>query len=223
MASLDRGILATGGKSLFSRRTLIAAAFVSINSRGEEPAIAIPVRLILDTKARIKPSTAERFWSGIWPEAVSDLASCGVRIESSTKKGEIWRPPHREPVISGLERGVLNVVLTDQVPVQWDNGMALNGVTTLYRGFHLSMIALNEAHGHQIPFLSLNTCVHELLHAVMLDILENRPKGAQGQQRELRIDYLATRIWLLGDTAEVRASARLYRQRLKENAALPLD
>ena len=59
--------------------------------------------------------------------------------------------------------------------------MALNGVTVLYRGFHLSMVGVNEAHGHQIPFSLVNTCVHELLHVFLFDI----SLGAQSSMRRV--------------------------------------
>ena len=65
---------------------------------------------------------------------------------------------------------------------------SLNGVTLIYRGHHICMVALNWAHGHQIPILSVNTCLHELLHALLHDIFESRPKNWTGNAREIRID-----------------------------------
>ena len=96
----------------------------------------------------------------------------------------------------------------------WDHGLALGGVTTRYRGHHLCMVSVNWAHGHQLPLLSVNTVVHELLHALLHDIFENRPRGMMGHAREFRVDAYATRMWLFSDGAAVRETARAYRKRL---------
>ena len=119
-------------------------------------------------------------------------------------------------MITGIERRVLNLVLTDTIPVEWDNGRGLSGATTFYRGFHVCMLALRSSHAHQIPFLSVNTCVHEMLHAFLLDIFENRPRGFKGQSREFRVDWYATRLWLFHDGAAIRASTRKYVARLEK-------
>ena len=98
----------------------------------------------------------------VWPEAFRDLGRSGIRLDASPAVGEVWRPPGREPMLGGIEHGVLNIILTGTIPMEWDQGRGLSGVTTLYRGFHVCMIALSRAHVNQIPFLSLNTCLHEM-------------------------------------------------------------
>jgi hypothetical protein len=118
-------------------------------------------------------------------------------------------------MVSGIDRGFLNIVLTDTIPMEWDQGRGLSGVTTLYRGYHLNMIALSRAHVHQVPFLSLNTCLHEMLHALLGDIFENRPRGVRGQAREYRVDWYATGLWLFGGGPAVRKAARSYVERLR--------
>jgi hypothetical protein len=77
------------------------------------------------------------------------------------------------------------------------------------------MVALRHAHGNQIPFLSVNTCVHELLHALMGDIFEGRPTGVCGQAREFRVDCYATRLWLWHDGGAIRRAAKNYVERLR--------
>jgi hypothetical protein len=42
------------------------------------------------------------------------------------------------------------------------------------------MIALNYAHAHKIPLVAVNTCVHELLHALLQDIY-GLPKGVSAK------------------------------------------
>lgn len=129
--------------------------------------------------------------------------------------GEVRRTPADRPLFTGLGRGVLNVVLTSRIALTWDTGRSLSGVTTLYDGFHVCLIALDSAHGHQIPLLSVNTCVHELLHALMLDIYQPRPRGWKGSARELRIDTLATVLWLFGVPGGIPESAARYVERLR--------
>ena len=195
--------------------------FFSIAAVGAVPAdspapLAVPVYHLLDSRANLRPGEIARFRSRIWPEAVRDFARCGIRLETSAGPGEIWRRPEgRQPVISGLRAGAINLAITDQVPGEWDNGRALSGVTTLYRNYHLSLIALYRAHGHQVPFLSVNTCVHELLHALLLDIFESRPRGLAGQAREFRVDWYATRLWLFHEGGAIRKTAASYVQRLR--------
>jgi hypothetical protein len=196
-------------------------AFISVASTAISPSqgpLLVPVRLIVDTEARWSPAQIQNFWSHIWPEAVRDLNRCGVYLQPTVQTGRVERPPHREPVVTGLERGIINLALTDRIPWEWDRGRAVSGVATIYRGFHLCMIAINRAHGHQIPLLSVNTCVHELLHALLNDVFESRPHGWFGEAREFRIDWYATRLWLFRDGAAIRQAAGVYVERLRSSS-----
>ena len=201
-----------------TRRQFLLAAGPAATATTGADAMVVPVRLILDSQVKWKPYEAEWFRSRLWAEAVRDLTACGIRLQTTEAAGEVSRPPFREPVITGLERGTLNVVVTTRIPMTWDGGRALCGVTTRYRGFHLCMVALLRAHGHQVPFFSVNTCLHELLHVLMLDIFEPRPQGASGQAREWRVDLQATRMWLFGDGRAVRESTRTYLERLRSES-----
>jgi hypothetical protein len=185
--------------------------------------LVVPVNRVSDSRAKSTPKQWDHFWSVIWPEAVRDFGRCGIQFQTRDTSGEIRRFPSGRPRFVGLERGVINLVITDHIPLHWDRGRAAAGVTTLHDGYHLCLIALgssttgNEAHGHQIPFLSVNTCVHELLHALMQDIFERRPKWFEANEREFRIDWYATRMWLFSDCAAVRKSAAIYLQRLNSS------
>ena len=112
----------------------------------------------------------------------------------------------------------MNLVLTDHIPMKWDNGRALAGITTIQGGYHVCLIALQYAHGNQVPFLSVNTCVHELLHALMQDVFVRRPTWYQTGGREFRIDWYATGLWLFHDGAAIRKSAQAYLNRLRTAA-----
>jgi hypothetical protein len=162
------------------------------------------------------------FNTTIWAEAVRDFAHCGIQLLRSEAPGEVKRSPAGNPIFTALAPGVLNLVLTDLVPLAWDNGRGIAGVTTLHDGYHLCVISLRHAHRHKVPFLFLNTCVHELLHALLGDIFVARPKGWRGGEREFRIDAYATRMWLFRDGGDLRQAAQSYLKRLQAvGASIP--
>ena len=197
-----------------TRRELLLTAVGSVSRASESPVI-VPLLLIIDRRARLRSDSINGFWSHIWPEALRDFARCGIQIQTRSVSGEVRRSPSGQPEFIGLEPGVINFVVTDHIAMEWDKGRALSGVTTRYRGFHLCMIALKFAHGHQAPFLSVNTCVHELLHVLLHDVFESRPKALYGAAREFRIDLYATRMWLFHDGSAVRQAALSYLERVR--------
>jgi hypothetical protein len=207
------------GGGMMTRREIFLTAFGAVVPAVSQIPLIVPVRHVMDARAKWTPEQIRRFWSRIWPEAVRDLGRCGVQLQSSVSTGEVRRSPSGQPLFTGLDTGVINLVITDRIPMEWDNGRALSGVTTRYRGYHLCVLALNHAHGHQIPFLSINTCLHELLHALLQDIFESRPKGWLGEAREFRIDLYATRLWLLHDGAAIRKAAHAYLERLRSRSS----
>jgi hypothetical protein len=183
--------------------------------------LVVPIHLVSDSHAKCTPDQLRGFSTRIWPEAVRDFERCGIHLESSARTGEVRRLPSGKPLLTGLEYGVINFVLTDHIPIDWDSGRALTGVTTRYDGYHVCMVALNYAHCHQIPFLSVNTCVHELLHVLLGDIFERNPAGFLGEAREFRIDLYATRLWLFRDGAAIRQAAGAYVDRLSAGLTSP--
>lgn len=180
--------------------------------------VTVPLCLVRDTKAKLTREANQDFWGQLWPQAVGNFAAGGIRLEWKTVDGTVERPPGRQPVVTGLDPARLNLVLTSTIPMEWDSGRSLSGVTLRYRGLHVSMISLYRAHGHLMPLISVNTCVHEILHALMLDIYDVNPQGLTGAEREFRIDYLASRLWLFHDGSGIRGSARKYVERLKADA-----
>jgi hypothetical protein len=200
-----------------TRRLFIAAAATGLAPIAADQPLVIPLNILINKHAFFGGRGVDRFWSGIWPEAARDFARCGIRFDATRRSMEILRSPSGNPVFKGLARGVINLVITDHIPFAWDSGRGLSGLTTLYQGYHLCILALDRAHGHQVPLLSVNTCVHELLHALLQDIFENRPKGVTGSAREFRIDVHATRLWLFGDDAAIRKSAQEYLTRLRSS------
>lgn len=193
--------------------SMAPAAFVAA-SKSAAP-LTIALNQVLDSRAKLRPGQLHRFRSDIWPEAVRDFGYCGIRLQTKFKTGEIRRSPSGAPLFTGLDYGVVNFVITSRIPMEWDGGRNLRGLTTVYHGYHLCMIALEFAHGHRLPFLSVNTCVHELLHVFLHDIFESRPKGAIGATREFRIDVYATQLWLFRDGGAIRESAAAYVQRVR--------
>jgi hypothetical protein len=178
----------------------------------------------VDPRARCSPKQRRQFWS-VWPEAVRDFSQRGIGLQTSDGPGEVRRSPGDLPVFIGLRRGVINLVLTDHIPTKWDNGRALAGVNTIHDGYHACLLALQYAHGDQVPFLTVSACVHEILHALLQDVFVSRPKWFQTGGREFRIDWYATGLWLFHDGAAVRKSARacLGRQRAADAARTSVD
>jgi hypothetical protein len=207
-----------------TRRSFLAAAIpATCAAAARNVALDVPVHRVFDTKLKGRPAQMRYFNDRIWPEAVRDFARCGIRLSEGSREAEVWAPEGREPVIGGLERTALNLVLTDQIPQEWDRGRALNGVTTMYRGHHLCMVALRWAHCHRVPLVGVNTCVHELLHALLGDIFEPRPIGITGELREFRVDLFATRLWLFRVGAPIRAAAGRYVERLRAQVVSAAD
>ena len=200
-------------RKAITRRELCAAAaglFPAPSAAADAP-LALPLRQVVDSRARWKPEQIGAFWSSLWPEAAREFGRCGIRIENQVVEGEVRRTPGDRPIFKGALPGVLNMVITDVIPLRWDRGRGLPGVTTRYDGCDLCVIALQYAHGNQVPLASLNTCVHELLHAFCGDIRERHPEGASGAAREFRIDWYATAMWLFGGSSTVREFAQRYR------------
>jgi hypothetical protein len=199
---------------MLTRRAFIGAVPI-VAAAASRDRVVVPVRRITDAHARCSPDEWSRFLHKIWPEAVRDLNSGGVQLQVTDASGEIKRTAADRPVFVGVERGVLNLVLTDHLPLYWDASRALAGVTTIYEGYHICLIALKYAHANQFPFFSVNTCTHELLHALMQDVYVTRPTWYQSGGREARIDGLATGLWLFGSGDTIRKSAREYVARLR--------
>ncbi len=159
-----------------TRRQFLAVASAAV-ATGTRAPVVVPVHQVVDSRVTWMPGQLERFQSGIWAQAAGELARCGIELRTSYGPGEVWRYVYREPDISGLDPGALNFVVTTAIPLTWDHGRGLCGVTARYRGRHLCMVALNHAHGHEVPFISVNTCLHEMLHALMLDIFDTPREG----------------------------------------------
>jgi hypothetical protein len=194
-----------------TRRAILAAAAGVATANAP---VTIPLRRVVDAHARIPADELARFWGKNWPESFRDFQRGGIRFQVRDGPGEIRRTAADRPIFVGLDRGALNLVLTDHLPLYWDASRALAGVTTIYEGFHLSLLALRYAHGNQVPWFSVNTCTHELLHALMQDVYVTHPKWYQSAGREARIDDCATGLWLFGSGSDVRRSAREYVARL---------
>jgi hypothetical protein len=197
-----------------------AAASASSASSASNAAgrVSVPVHRMVDSKAAFPPGSLQHFWSAIWPQAVRDFGRGGIDLQTTDGAGSVGHSAADRPLFTGLRRGVLNLMVTDRLPLYWDGGRSLAGVTTLDRGYHLSLIAVRYAHGGRAPFLDVNTCVHEILHALLLDIYATRPSAFQAGEREYRVDWYATRLWLFHDGAAVRQSAQVYIERLRSEA-----
>src|SRR5579863_6260564 len=118
-----------------TRREFCSIAVAGLVPPASRAPVTVPVHVIQDGNAKLGPRQLRNFWTYVWPEACRDLARVGIRLDASPAVGEVLRPPGREPMVGGIERGVLNIILTGTIPLEWDQGRGLSGVTTLYRGF----------------------------------------------------------------------------------------
>jgi hypothetical protein len=202
---------------LATRRGFLAAA--AAWGRADAP-LVIPVHRVTDRHAQCTRAEWQRYWGAVWPEAVRDLGRCGIALDCTSTQGEIRPSPGGLPMFAGLRHGVLNLVVTSRVPPAWDQGRSLAGLTTLHQGFCLCLNAVRFAHPHQAPYLSVNTTMHELLHALLGDVFVDRPKWYESARRETRTDWLATRVWLSREGSAVRRAAGEFLRRLK---TLPAD
>jgi len=200
-----------------TRRAAIGASVLL--SAGPTPGAAahleIPLLRITDKHARSGAATRSQFLGGVWREAEQVFAKGGITLRAQDQAGEVLQYPSGRPLFRCLDRSMINVILTDRVPLDWDKGRSLAGVSTLYEGFCVCVLSLEEAHGNQIPFLSVNTAVHELLHVLLQDVFTDRTTLIHGQSAEARVDFHATRLWLFGGDETLRDSARSCLERLR--------
>src|SRR6185436_16239095 len=78
--------------------------------------LVVPVRRVMDSRARCTPRQFHQWWNVIWPEAFRDFNRGGILLNTVDAPGEIKRTASSRPLFTGLERGVINLVLTDHIP-----------------------------------------------------------------------------------------------------------
>jgi hypothetical protein len=195
------------------RQWIGSALFGACTARGAQPAPAaleIPVQVVVNKLAKWSQAERDSFRSNVWNEAVQVLRKCGIVLRTVEHEGEIHKYPSGPPRIVGLGYKVLNIVLTDTIPMAWDNGRGVAGVATVYEGYHLTLISILASHGNRVPFLHVNTLVHELIHMFFEDFYLPREGRLSGQAHEHVIDWHATRMWLFSDDGAVKQSAFQY-------------
>jgi hypothetical protein len=202
-----------------TRREFVWTASAALFRPAPPARLVVPIHRVMDLHPQCSSDDLRRFWWSIWPEAVGAFGRGRIDLQTTDGPGEVRRTAGDKPIFLGLRRGVINLVLTGFIPMHWDRARALAGVTTIYDGYHVCVIALRFAHGNQVPFLSVNTCVHELLHALLQDVYLIRPSWYKDGQREIRTDAYATRLWLFHDGGAIQASGRTYLTRLRAEAA----
>jgi hypothetical protein len=200
-----------------TRRRAIGAGVLLAAGRafGAGAHLEIPLLRVSDKYSRSGAAQRSQFLTEIWGEAEQVFAKAGMPLRTIDRAGEVLQYPSGRPRFRCLDRSMINVVLTDRVPLDWDKGRSLAGVSALYEGFCICVISMNEAHGNQIPFLSVNTVVHELLHVLLQDVFRDRSSVFHGQSSEARVDLHATRLWLFGGDETARESARGCLERLR--------
>ena len=198
-----------------TRRHVLAGAFCGAHlSDASDSLIEVPVLRVLNRHMECSATEVRQFAAKVWDEAARTFRSCGVCLRTIDRQGEIHYYPSGLPRFSSLERGMLNVVLTDRIPLVWDNGRSLAGVATVHEGYHVSVIAMKRAYPNRVPVIAVNTVVHEMLHVFCGDIFQRRTSLIHEYHREALVDWLATRLWLLERGTDIRRSAEMYVLRL---------
>lgn len=177
--------------------------------------VRLPVVILRDANAKLSGTLLRRFDNSLWPEAAWMYSRAGVWFEVRRGEARMDRPPYREPAITGLQARRINLLLTSRAPHAWDGGRGWSGVSLLYRGRVLCLVALEHANGNLIPWLSLNTVAHELMHAISGDVFAPQPGGFRVVRREAAVDSALTRLWLFGSEPGVRGDAMRLLGRLE--------
>jgi hypothetical protein len=189
------------------RQLLLGALPCASSAWGASGPVEVPVVCLTNTRAATTPEAVRAFRAGVWAEAVRTFAEGGVALRVRERAGEILQYPSSRPRFVGLERGEVNVVLTDTIPLEWDHGRQVAGGSTVYEGYVVCVIAMRYAHRFRAPLLAVNTVVHELLHVFSGDVFAARGGRWRRYRREGEEDWLATRMWLSGRGAGVRPGA----------------
>ena len=199
-----------------TRRQLLAGTVFGVKALGSSASpVDVPVLRLLNRQAACSDVEVRTFCSIVWDEAERAFQSCGVILRTVHRIGEVRLWPGGRPRFFGLESGMLNVVLTDRIPLHWDNGRSLAGVATISEGHHVCVIAMKNAHPNRLPFLAVNTVVHEMLHVFFGDIFVSRKGLLRGEAREAFVDWQATRLWLFRYGPDVKNAAQSYMTRLR--------
>src|SRR5690348_5075048 len=112
-----------------TRRSFVRAAASGVWTSSAVAPVTIPVHRITDARIQCSPEQLHDFWRRIWPEAVRELGRGGIQLQVTDGPGEIKSTAGDRPNIVGLRHGAINVVITGHIPMKWDEGRGLAGVT----------------------------------------------------------------------------------------------
>src|SRR5258708_5391571 len=98
-----------------TRRDLVQALALVVPA--PETHLEITIRRVMDKYARSSPAQIRSFLSAVWNEAVRDFARGSITLRIVESEGEVLRHPSGRPSFKCLDRSMINVVLTDRVPV----------------------------------------------------------------------------------------------------------
>src|SRR5580698_1845398 len=143
-ASLPAGRWSTGRRRLeihpgrpamhvhgMTRRRLLAMAAPAV-LHAAPARVTVPIHRILDGRAKNPPERVQHFWPRLWSEAAQDYRQGGIDFDITDGPGEVRHSPADNPVFVGLRGRAINLVVTDVLPIYWDGGRALAGVSTIH-------------------------------------------------------------------------------------------
>src|SRR5271157_4187772 len=99
------------------RRDFIWTAAAAATRSSAPARVAVPVHRIMDAWAQCPPERLHYFWSRVWPEAFVTFGRGGIDLQTDDGPGKVRRTAGDKPIFTGLRRGVINLVLTDHIPM----------------------------------------------------------------------------------------------------------
>ena len=117
-----------------TRRDLLGLLAPAALQAAADPRVVVPIHRIVDARVKNPPN-----WPKLWNEAVQDFRQGGIDFQISDGPGEVRRTAADNPNFIGLKGRAINVIATDTLPMYWDGGRALAGVSTIHDGYHICM------------------------------------------------------------------------------------
>jgi hypothetical protein len=160
----------------------------------QKASINLPIVVHIDRRgSQIRTTHVRWFWECLLREAEHDLIHAGVRITSTVGQGWIERGDI-DAFFHGVQPEAINVYVTHWIPLCWDLGRGLCGLSGLAGATEVIVVSAENAHRHIVPYLATNTLAHEIGHVLRGDLRLRNPGGWEEQQRELSLDRIISHV-----------------------------
>jgi hypothetical protein len=143
--------------------------------------------------ATLHSEDVDWFRNCLLPEALLDLTKAGVAPIVRWGGGWIERK-EADALFHGVVPKAVNVFVTPWVPLCWDKGMGLCGLSGIAAGTDTVIVSTANAHRHLVPYLATNTLLHEFGHVLRGDLHRKNTNGWGEQMDELAVDRTVTHL-----------------------------